>query len=989
MRDKNGRIVLTAICTLLALAVPQIYAQTVTPNDDPGYITFVGNFGEVFKLPGGWEIHASMQGEAEVINHYPKFPIYSDSMERFRPKPEDFVPENFTRYGLIQMMILPWSASSSKSLDELKRLKLADLKSSGVEFRIVDNPFPGYGHMGREWPKGTFEVLIATPYLLSQLYTTSGRHLAILTTGRDKPPSTVISSHYDWMRMGLRDWVVPATGKEIPQTFGPAPARDIPEAGISLRVLAKPQVWMTWLLVSGIACLLLGILGVTKRFDPLRRASLSLLIFSNAGALIGGVVGLMFWPFSWSAPHLPIPPAVACLFIPLLAWLAGRVRGRRPRRRALIGTAAWALAAAAFLGYVSFISTLGPEWSAHVPSFTAMVAFIFYAAGGVIFGFLDSVTNVGSGRRALMTLAILLISSRTVWAQPVPIEKTVPMPIDGDASFIARQRLAAKGLDRASFEAKAEGRLSETQVLFKFQRVEIKGIFAKGDTNDALKNLFDKQIEASHLGEKGNTVIAVPAKARAGWNHLKDLYDLHDETYGEYTEAAQRAVEELKGKEVNEIVAHSWGSEIVYNAILKGDVNPPRRLIVCGMPDRDLEKWRQLSKHTGTEVVVYTNSSDPIAGAARLGGWVQDRLGEAGRSQSPGLVIPRPIDLPAEQFAAQWKAACRLRDCNPHSRVPAAPKFDYSYQGATHDRYAYYEAMIKDKTISPDEADAYKLRDRQDATVKAEADRLYAAALSDEVALVQGRGAAPIGGEASFLQGISRMTPLTKQARNAFATQEIAASIEWQKDPEYLAYQARSNEYKRKFNESLDAGYEESKRASERWPDMRRRWKYLLATTGLACSNPDELERQARQGNMPGVSLSDLDIAWQMNRIETVSSKDRPVANECQKYILTAINAAGSPVSGSQILAWARRYRNEHPSLWSRFTTTIGEFFSAMSEAFQGDPSSSDSAPRERSGGAAGGEPVERSRPEAREPAVRHSPDNWESLRQLRGFKGF
>lgn len=985
MRDKNGRIVLVAICALLALAVPRISAQTVTPNADPGipgegYVTYTGHYGEVFKLRGGWEIRPSMHVETEVINYYP---LDYNQPDR---KPTDFIAENFTRDRLVQLIILPWSASSSKSLDALKRRKVEDLKSSGVEFRIVDNPFPGYGHLGREWPKGTFEVLIATPYLLSQLYTTSGRHLAILTTGWDTPPSTVISSHYDSMRMGLRDWVVPETGKEIPQTFGPVPARDIPEAGISLRVFAKPQIWMTWALVSGIACLLLGILNVTKRFDPLRRASLSLLVFSNAGALIGGAVGLVFWPFGWSAPHLPIPPAVACLFIPLLAWLMGRVRGRRPRRRALIGTAAWALTAATFLVYVSFISTLGAEWSAHIPSFTAMVAFVFYAAGGVIFGILDSVTSGGGGRRVLVALAILLISSRMVWAQPVPIENPVPNPIDGDASFIARQRLEAKGADPESFKKQAIRNLSETQDIYAYQRVEIKGIFAKGDTNDALKNLFDKQIEASHLGEKGNTVIPVPAKARAGWNHLKDLYDLHDETYGEYTEAAKLAVKELKDKEINEIVAHSWGSEIVYNAILKGDINPPRRLIVCGMPDRDLEKWRQLSKHTGTEVVVYTNSSDPIAGAARLGGWVQDRLGEAGRSQSPGLVIPRPIDLPTEQFAAQWATACRSRKCNPHARPLSEPNFNYSYKGATHDRYAYYQAMLNDGAIPANEADAYKLRDRQNATVAAEADRLYAAALDQEITQI---GAAPIDGEASFLQGISRMTPLTKQARDTFADQEVAARIAWQKDPEYLAYQARSNEYRRKFNESLDARYEESKRASERWPDMRRRWKYLLATTGLACSNPDELERQARQGNMPGVSLADLDIAWQMNRIETVSSKDRPVANECQKYILTAINAAGSPVSGSQILAWARRYRNEHPSLWARFTTTIGEFFSAMGEAFEGDPTSSASAPSERSGGAASGSPVERPRPEAREPAVRHSPDNWESLRQLRGFKGF
>lgn len=166
---------------------------------------------------------------------------------------------------------------------------------------------------------------------------------------------------------------------------------------------------------------------------------------------------------------------------------------------------------------------------------------------------------------------------------------------------------------------------------------------------------------------------------------------------------------------------------------------------------------------------------------------------------------------------------------------------------------------------------------------------------------------------------------------------------------------------------------------------MKRRWRYLLETTGLACSNPDALEQQARQGKVPGVSLSDLDLAWQMNRIETVGMKDRPVANECQKYIMTEINRSNGPVSGSEILAWARRYRRDHPTLIGRFTTTISDFFTAMGEAFESGPGS----PPERSNGAAGGAPIERAQPETREREPRHSPDDWSSLRQLRGFKGF
>lgn len=689
-----------------------------------GYVTFVGHYGETLKLRGGWEIQASMQGEVEVINHYPLDPGQPDL------KASDFVPENFSRDSLIQLIIMPWSASSSKSLVELKRLKIEDLKSSGVNFRIIDDPFPGYGHMGRKWPEGTFEVLIATPYVLSQLYTTSGAHLAILTTGWDTPPSSVISSHYDLMRSGLRDWIVPATGKEVLKAYGPVPAPAIPEKGISLRVLAKPWIWMTWVLLNGIACLIFGILGITKHWEPLRRASLSLLILSNAGALIGGLVGLAFWPFTWSSQHLTVPPAVACLFMPLLAWFAGSVRGRRPRRRVLVGVAVWALALSAFLSYIGLAWNWGSDWSPHVPANTAVNTFILYAIGGIIYGFLDSTANEISGRRALLSFIFLIVSVRTVWAQPGPVlvEKSTPNPIDSKALVVAQQNLAKHKLDRESFMNKAVTELRKTQVLYDYQRVEIKGIFAKDLTAKTIPKLFDLEIGASHIGSKGNS-ITTPAWVQNILNHSNDLRDLSADAHGQFTEAAQAAVEALQGKEINELVAHSWGTEIVYNAILHGRIKPPRRLIVCGMPDRDLQKWLSLSQHTGTEVVVYPNTRDPIAGAARIGGTLIDALAKAEEAKGGRLVVPTPEEA---RFEADWIAACQNRPCNPHARKPAPIALNTKYLGRSHDRLRYYGEMLKDGTIPFDSADAYVLRDRQEAKVMAEADRLYSLAVGRE-----------------------------------------------------------------------------------------------------------------------------------------------------------------------------------------------------------------------------------------------------------------
>lgn len=998
MRAINQRPVMAVVLVaLLALAAPSLRAQSGASSSkidatDDEFIHFVGRYGEVLKLRKGYVIQPSMHGAVEVINYHSEArSAFSESIERFHPRPEEFIPENFTRYALIQLIVMPWSESSSKSLGELKRLKIADLRASGVGFVLIEDPhFPEiYGR----WPEGSFEVRVSTPYRLSQLYTASSSHLCILTSGRDTPPSTVIGSYYSWMRSSLARWIVPQEPLKEMLADSSAP-RSAWKNQISLRVFTRPDIWVTWAILSGICFVLTGFLMFFGRGAAIRRACLYIMLFSHAGAVIGALVGLVLFPFEWFGRHLPISFAVACLFMPLLAWIVGRVRGGKESRRGSAGVTAWASAATVFLAYCGSWDW-GDGFSPHVPAFTSVVAFAFYAIAGLIFAALDALGGRNSGSRALWAFVLLVAASSRAAGQAtaVPIEKSRPNSIDGDASFVARANLAAKQITPESAVKDAENILRKTRVIYKYQRVEIKGIWSKSDTNDAYRDLFDKQIEPSHIGDSDNSrVIQLPDWMRRIRDYGKDLSELHQDAYQQLSGSAEKTVKELAGQEVNEIVAHSWGTEIVYNAILAGKILPPRRLIVAGMPDRDLEKWKALSKYTGTEVIVYANESDPVAETARFGGGMTENLG---RLVLPGVGALKEVPSPfAPPFEAQWEAACRKFDCNPHGRQAAPPTFDHKYDGGTHDRLAYYEAMLNDGTIPLEASDARKLGERQKAMIDAKASQLYAAALDDEISRITGREAARAGGEASFLQGISRIAPISRQARDTFVVQEAAARAAWERDPEYLAYKTRSDEYRRKRDETDQIEYEKSRAERERqvehWADMKRRWRYLLETTGVACSNPDALEQQARQGNVPGVSLSDLDLAWQMNRIETVGMKDRPVANECQKYILAAIRGSSGLVSGNEILVWSRRYRKEHPTLVGRFTTTLTDFFSAMGEAFQGDPSS----PRERSNGAAQGgpitrEPAERPQPETRERETRHSPDDWSSLRQLRGFKGF
>ena len=110
---KKALLVVWSCAALAALLPRALLAQTIKPDPDPGipgegYVDYVGHYGEVLKLQGGWQIDASMHGDVEVINQYSGFQFGAgDSIEEFKPKPEDFVPENFSRYDMIQLLIMP------------------------------------------------------------------------------------------------------------------------------------------------------------------------------------------------------------------------------------------------------------------------------------------------------------------------------------------------------------------------------------------------------------------------------------------------------------------------------------------------------------------------------------------------------------------------------------------------------------------------------------------------------------------------------------------------------------------------------------------------------------------------------------------------------------------------------------------------------------------------------------------------------------------
>lgn len=354
-------------------------AQTVVPHPDPGikgegYVTYVGRYGERFKLRGGWTIDPSMNGDMEVINFYPFFRPDSDKLVRFKPEASDFKPENFTKLALIQLVITPWKSASSKSLEELRKLKEEDLKASGVEYRILDDPFVGYGHVDQKWPKGTFEVLIASPYFLTQLYTGSEEHLAILTAGRDTPPSTFIASHYNGMRAGLREWIVPSW-----KHLAPPPSKII-EGGLALPHYARRFI-RGWVVIGAIFALV-WITGPAWVAGP----AAALLIYSHIGLLLGGFIGLLCWPFVWSHRYMGMPAAIAVVLLPIVVYYVERRRGRSATRRKLIGTAVGTTIVSLIMAALSLGIDGGPSFAPYVPVDAAVRVSVVCAMAGLCVG---------------------------------------------------------------------------------------------------------------------------------------------------------------------------------------------------------------------------------------------------------------------------------------------------------------------------------------------------------------------------------------------------------------------------------------------------------------------------------------------------------------------------------------------------------------------------------------------------------------------------
>lgn len=146
-------------------------------TENAGENIFVGHFGETVRLAHFWAVDAKMHGPMEAVNFHLKTLDPLGNAPPFNPKPKDYVPENFKRLRLMQMLVIPKDVPGGfQSLAKLREAKAKELNATGSGYELQEvGDYP--------WPPDSFQVSISTPYRLYQLYTQSDKNFFIITSG--------------------------------------------------------------------------------------------------------------------------------------------------------------------------------------------------------------------------------------------------------------------------------------------------------------------------------------------------------------------------------------------------------------------------------------------------------------------------------------------------------------------------------------------------------------------------------------------------------------------------------------------------------------------------------------------------------------------------------------------------------------------------------------------------------------------------------------
>ncbi len=634
-------ILLPVLLPALALcAEPARYSVRQARHDKPSrgehLEVYVGNYGEVLKYSDEFTLlPPTLDHGMEIVRFY-----FSDlrRLDMPIPAPADYIPENFKKLDLAEVLIIPQGNGGYQDLDALRADKIKYLRTHGATFSVDADVKLDMD----PWPPKSFMVYESSPTEMTQLYAAGNGLLFIATVGRDISKKTRMDTtadslarhnfyYDDDVRMTMRDLLV-YIGRYFETLAVAEHAREREKAsGFNFR--AGINVFLRTFAPSAILGLIFFILPWGRPFFRPMAAGLW------SGAALGMVLMILGFYFSRQVLRWNLDSAFDSLWpwctflapLPSLTYLL--TRKSSPLRRAIV--LGLCLIATAML----FTAALDGVWHMTHGDEPLTVNFSGYALFiGFFQGFCLGLAidipfkrRTGSGALALLVLVLAAPSARAQDGGRLPYVD--PHALESpDVRTEAQRRVAQmRGVETdqldASYRKDAVDDLNSQHLLYKFQRVEITGVFSTDDTNDTIGGFNDLELNPAHNKSPQSDPpwwnFWGRLKNFSGYNSasndIEDIADLFDAKSGKLTDAAKEMLHPLTGDvNVNEIVAHSWGALILNEAILEGIIPPPQRIVVVGCPDADMTRWKLLAQKTGTEVVVFNNSADMVAGVPKL-----------------------------------------------------------------------------------------------------------------------------------------------------------------------------------------------------------------------------------------------------------------------------------------------------------------------------------------------------------------------------------
>lgn len=242
-----------AFILLAVLGNPSAWAdyhpKFTRPPGDVSFQVVIGQYGESFDLFDDDVLDAQMNGPVEVLRIHPKW----DPRQRqavladiFHPKESDYVPANFEKFELQELIAVPKGQPGYATLEQIRADKVAEAKKSGVAFEVHDLD------LSDGWPPGTFEIWTKAPYRLVRFYAQTPKCFMIYSTagtGLDSIRSSLSAYLYEAYRAA-------DSRPDHKVAYGEI-ANLLIRGGILILLLWQRQ----WLLLCGLLLMLISIPG--------------------------------------------------------------------------------------------------------------------------------------------------------------------------------------------------------------------------------------------------------------------------------------------------------------------------------------------------------------------------------------------------------------------------------------------------------------------------------------------------------------------------------------------------------------------------------------------------------------------------------------------------------------------------------------------------------------------------------------------------------